>query len=202
MNNYLFLAFLLLSNFGFCQWDTKDAAQFQKELNEWYANPETTALSKEELSHFSELNFFPISDQYIVQASFTPVKKHKAKKLNTSKGGTRKLMEYGTLSFELQGKKVDLLVLKNMQVSKPEYADYLTIAFRDETSGEETYGGGRYLGVREHELSSGTYLLNFNLAYNPSCAYSERYNCIVPPRKNYIPIRIEAGTKLGFKTKN
>lgn len=182
------------------QWDTKESAQFQKELDEWYANPETTALSDEELEEFNGLNYFPISDDFIVEATFKKMKKKKQKVFGTSSGRTRKMQEYGTLIFTLKGEEYSLVVLKS-EGGKPEYADYLTIAFTDLTSGNETYGGGRYMGVREKELEDGKMTLNFNLAYNPSCAYSDGYSCLIPPRKNRLSTRIEAGVQMGYQKK-
>ena len=79
---------------------------------------------------------------------------------------------------------------------KKEYKDYLFIPFRDGTSRMETYGGGRYLDLR---IPKGkTILVDFNLAYNPYCAYSHRYSCPIPPEINTLNVRILAGEKTPF----
>ena len=73
------------------------------------------------------------------------------------------------------------------------FEDYLFIPFRDGTSRIETYGGGRYLDVR---IPDGKELLiDFNLAYNPYCAYSHRYSCPIPPVVNTLDVKIIAGEK-------
>jgi uncharacterized protein len=67
----------------------------------------------------------------------------------------------------------------------------LQIFFRDETSGQETYALGRYLDLEA--LEGGAFLVDFNRAYNPACAYSPHYNCPVPPPENDIPVAVSAG---------
>jgi uncharacterized protein (DUF1684 family) len=87
-----------------------------------------------------------------------------------------------------------LLLEKNVKLSKNKaYKNYLFIPFKDKTSGNETYGGGRYLDVTvpNSELT----WLDFNTAYNPYCAYSYRYSCPIPPTVNTLPIEIRAGEK-------
>ena len=67
----------------------------------------------------------------------------------------------------------------------------LGIFFRDGTTGKESYALGRYVDVKK--LPSGNFLLDFNLAYNPACAFSDHYNCPIPPKANVIPQPIRAG---------
>jgi uncharacterized protein (DUF1684 family) len=68
------------------------------------------------------------------------------------------------------------------------------VPFLDATSGTETYGAGRYLDLEPDE--DGTYTLDFNLAYHPSCVYDPRFSCPLTPAENRLPIRIEAGERL------
>ena len=67
------------------------------------------------------------------------------------------------------------------------------LAFADSTSGKDTYGGGRYLNVRQDGKNSIT--IDFNLAYNPYCAYNPDFACPLPPKENVLTIAIEAGEK-------
>jgi uncharacterized protein (DUF1684 family) len=73
------------------------------------------------------------------------------------------------------------------------FEDYLFLPFLDDTNGETSYAGGRYLDLRipKNDLI----ILDFNETYNPYCAYNERYSCPIVPRENYIPLKIEAGIK-------
>ena len=68
------------------------------------------------------------------------------------------------------------------------------LPFLDATSGHETYGAGRYLDLEPDE--DGTYAIDFNLAYHPSCVYSPRFSCPLTPAENRLPVRIEAGERL------
>lgn len=72
-------------------------------------------------------------------------------------------------------------------------AQALFVPFVDETSGKETYGSGRYLDLEQ--ARGDDYVLDFNMAYNPYCAYNDDYVCPIPPRENKLPIEIRAGEK-------
>jgi uncharacterized protein (DUF1684 family) len=69
------------------------------------------------------------------------------------------------------------------------------VPFLDQTSGHETYGAGRYLDL-DPDAEDGTYVLDFNLAYHPSCVYDARFSCPLTPAENRLPVRIEAGERL------
>ena len=74
------------------------------------------------------------------------------------------------------------------------YEDYLFLPFLDDTNGEESYGGGRYIDCRIPE--GDTIEIDFNKAYNPYCAYNENYSCPIVPRENYLAIEVKAGVKV------
>jgi uncharacterized protein (DUF1684 family) len=84
----------------------------------------------------------------------------------------------------------------------PKYRDYLFIPMKDQTSGKETYGAGRYLDASIKDIKDGKIALDFNKLYNPYCAFSEGYSCPIPPKENHLPVRIEAGEKLFLKEKS
>ena len=99
-------------------------------------------------------------------------------------------LRYGAFAFRIQGRSLKLVVYKS---AEDPYARSLFIPFSDETSGRETYAAGRNL---DHEEQGGDdYELDFNMAYNPYCAYSEEYACPMPPAENKLPVKILAGEK-------
>jgi uncharacterized protein (DUF1684 family) len=103
-------------------------------------------------------------------------------------------VKYGELHFTIKGIKCQLNVYQNIDLSKkPGYADYLFLPFTDLTSGVESYGGGRYIDLRMQESKQWT--INFNLAYNPYCAYNEIYSCPIPPQENDLKVEVKAGVK-------
>src|SRR3954447_24407789 len=116
--------------------------------------------------------------------------------LPTSVGDLRDFDVYGTFVFTVDGGEQRLTAFR-MVPSPPDY-DELFVPFKDSTSGHETYGAGRYLDVPGLEADTG-YVLDFNNAYNPSCAYSPRYNCPYPPPQNRLTIPVEAGEKIPFE---
>ena len=102
--------------------------------------------------------------------------------------------EYGELRFKLDEKKFKLTLYQNIKLMEKErYEDYLFIPFTDETNGEESYGGGRYIDFRIPKGKE--VVLDFNKAYNPYCAYNSKYSCPIPPPKNDLSIPIKAGVK-------
>lgn len=100
---------------------------------------------------------------------------------------------YGYVEFSIDTTTYTLTVYQNKDHRKGNYKGYLFIPFRDGTSGVTTYGGGRYLDAEIPETNEIT--LDFNLAYNPYCAYSHRYSCPIPPVENTLQVKIEAGEK-------
>ena len=112
----------------------------------------------------------------------------------TYSGKTSPYVSYGVLSFTLNGQPQQLTVFRSLRLaSNPKYRDYLFLPFKDATSGETTYGGGRYLDFRLGDIHDCQLLLDFNKAYNPYCAYSDGYSCPIPPAGNRLTVAINAG---------
>ena len=112
--------------------------------------------------------------------------------LPASDGKERKYLPYAYAEFELDKEHCKLLILEI--VDDPQNNGMLFLAFADATSASETYGAGRYLEVKKVRGAS-SILLDFNQAYNPYCAYSEKYSCPLPPRENILKVAIRAGEK-------
>lgn len=112
--------------------------------------------------------------------------------VETSADGRQEYLCWGEFRFEIGGEQYTLQAYKGDRSEQR-----LWVPFRDETSGEETYGAGRYLDLEpdDHRTEDGNWLLDFNLAYNPTCAYSEAYECPMVPPENWLDLRIEAGEK-------
>lgn len=145
--------------------------------------------SKEE---YKGLNYYPPDIRYRVIANLQPIEKKKSRVLSTNDGKEQHYVEYGYAEFKLDGVSNKLLILEIADLG-PSRGN-LFLAFGDETSTRETYGGGRYLDVAKRP-GSRTIKLDFNLAYNPYCAYNETFSCPLPPRENILSIPIPAGEK-------
>ena len=101
----------------------------------------------------------------------------------------------GYLHFKIEDNDYSLSVFRNLDLSKKkEFKNYLFIPFKDFTNGVETYGGGRYLDI-DKPVKKGDWIIDFNKAYNPYCAYSYKYSCPIPPEENFLEVEIKAGVK-------
>ena len=194
--------FFLLVCFGYAvlsagaQTDSvmKDIKKFQGELKAEYADPYHTPLSAKAKKDFKGIHFFPIDMKYKVQARFVRTPQEKPFQMSTSSGARKTYVKYAEVFFMIDNKEYKLNVYQSQDLIKSnEYQDYLFIPFTDATSGNETYEGGRYIDLIIP--SSENITLNFNKAYHPYCAYTEGYNCPIPPQENHLPIKIEAGVR-------
>lgn len=196
MKTTLFAISLLLINFIYAQENksTKEAAKFQKNLNKEFSLKEKSPLTSEDLKIFKELDFFPIDTNYIVTAKLNFKKDSKAFKMQTNTDRLPIYKTYAIATFKLLGKEYVLHIYQNEKLSETtDFEDYLFLPFTDKTNGDTTYGGGRYIDLK---IPKGdTITIDFNQAYNPSCAYNHKYSCPVPPKENYLDIEINAGVK-------
>jgi uncharacterized protein (DUF1684 family) len=154
-------------------------------------------LKEEDFPKFEGLKYFDEDKKFIVKADFKRTSDEKYFQMPTSSGKSKKFVKYGVLTFKIGGKKYSLSVYQaDAEVLKkyPEYADLLFVPFKDLTNGAETYGGGRYIDLKMPNGKKA--VINFNNAYNPNCAYgSDKYNCPIPPKENFLQTEIEAGEK-------
>ena len=185
-----FVGFLFLFS---CAKQNLDAiVDFQTKLSEEWNNPETTPLKEDEKADFKGITYFPIHSKYCVKADFQPIENGKTIPFPTSAKKLKYYKEYGKAYFKLNGKQLELTLYQ----SDPPidgYENSLFIPFKDETNGDTTYGGGRYIDVEISEIQEGKVIIDFNKAYNPYCAYSKHYNCPIPPANNFLETPIKAG---------
>src|SRR5205823_5576220 len=106
-------------------------------------------------------------------------------------GNRRRAHRLGRLRFELAGSQAELVALRLVEPGVDESA--VSILFRDGTTGRETYPVGRYLDPKPMPGRGDLYVLDFNRAYNPTCAFSPHYNCPIPPLENRLLVEIRAG---------
>lgn len=141
---------------------------------------------------FTALKYFPPDSKYRITANLVSIDSKKMIALPTSDGKEQKYLEYAFATFSLDGVENKLLLLEVMDMG-PQRGK-LFLAFADATSADETYGAGRYLDIKKVPGAT-SITLDFNLAYNPYCAYSDKFSCPFPPKDNIIKIAIRAGEK-------
>ena len=141
---------------------------------------------------FQGLAYFPPNPEFRFKVKLNRYPRPDAVRLRTNTGEMRNALRYGYFDFQVEGRACRLQVYRT-EDSQSGGKPYLFIPFRDATSGKETYGGGRYLDLKEN--TSGFYDLDFNRAYNPLCAYGGDYSCPVPPDENRLPVAILVGER-------
>lgn len=143
------------------------------------------------------LDFFPPDAAFFVLAKFERTPGAKPFKMPTYSGQKRDYVQFGLLHFELGGQPFSLHVYQNLHLIKePRHRDHLFLPFKDHTNGEETYGGGRYLDLSQQDIRpDDTLMLDFNRCYNPWCAYSDGFNCPIPPKENHLEWPVKAGER-------
>jgi uncharacterized protein (DUF1684 family) len=197
MKKSLLALVFLISIFG-CAQDKQpllgDTA-YQKEQNAEFKDAAKSPLTDKDRKTFKGLDFFKFDSTYVVSANFKRTLNETPFEMPTTTDRKPMYVKYGELSFVLKGEDCKLNIYQNLElITKEGFENYLFLPFIDETNGEESYGGGRYL---DSSLPEGeTMVLNFNEAYNPYCAYSPRYSCPIVPLENTLDVRVEAGVKV------
>jgi hypothetical protein len=141
---------------------------------------------------FTGLKYFPVDSKYKITATLTPIANKKSVTLATNDGKEERYVEYAYAEFDLDGFHNKLLLLEIIDMGP--FRGKLFLAFGDRTSAEETYGAGRYLDIVKAP-GSNTITLDFNKAYNPYCAYTDKFSCPLPPAENLLNVSIRAGEK-------
>lgn len=171
---------------------TAEIKTFQAEQNEHYLARKSSPLTRKERRAFTGHKFYPIDLSYVVKARFERFEKEDTIVLMSSAGNKKYYAPYAKLYFKIGNTPCELTAYQSFRLRESnEYKDYLLLPFRDVTSGKTSYGGGRYLDILIPD--SDEIMLNFNLAYNPYCAYTTGYNCTIPPEENTLSVEIKSG---------
>jgi len=170
----------------------KEVLEWRKERDQFFKNHLRSPLTPNEKATFKRLPYYPFDPDYVFYGPIDRTILH----INnpryyatflTNKGTNKRYIRYGNFRFKLKGKS------RTIEVYKSILSDSLFIPFKDSTNGKETYGGGRYIDA---EILPGYQMvLDFNMAYNPSCAYNEKFVCVLPSKENTLDIEIRAGEK-------
>jgi uncharacterized protein len=171
---------------------------YQIEQNAKFKDATTSPLTDKDRKDFKGLEFFKFDSIYIVKAALKRTPESEWFNMKTTTERLSKERVFGQLTFEINDDSFNLNVYQGEENMQTEgFEDYLFLPFLDDTNGEESYGGGRYIDLRIPESDSIT--IDFNKAYNPLCVYNEKFSCPIVPRVNYLPIEIKAGVKMYAK---
>lgn len=170
--------------------DEQELMDTRTAKDDFLKNSEDSPIPVEMREHFNGLSYFEPSEAYIVDATYAPLSKPDTIKMpTTDPSDIRRSLRVGTLAFTLNGVKCKLTAYQEI----PDADDGLFVPFKDRTTGNESYGGGRYLNVSD--VGDSTVTIDFNNAYNPYCAYNDQYACPLVPAENTLRVAIRAGER-------
>jgi len=166
--------------------------KWRNERDAFFKSHQRSPLLPQDKKHFKGLKYYPFDPHYVFSGEIERFNFH----INnskyyatflTNKGTNKRYIRYGKFHFQLGRKEYTIEIYKSI------LSDSLFIPFKDKTNEKETYEGGRYIDAEI--LSEYKMVLDFNMAYQPACAYNEKFVCALPPRENMLDIEIPAGEK-------
>lgn len=192
--------FVLVLSLGFTTDDPKYVKKIEKHRKKQakhFRNDDDSPFVRANIP-FKPLPYYAPDPTYKLTAKVTLTPDAEPFEMPTSTDRMAKYVKYAVLSFELEGKTYELSVYRNLRLAgMRKYKDYLFLPFKDHTNGNGSYGGGRYLDLK---VPKGDEVeIDFNLCYNPYCAYADIFSCPIPPDENHLDVEIRAGVKAGKK---
>jgi len=160
--------------------------EFREAKDEFMKYHPQSPLLPEQQEAFTALSYYPENPALRLEVEVKPFEQPERVQMMTSTGDIQTYLKWGKFPFEVDGQPAELVIFRDM------HGGYF-LPFQDMTSGDETYGAGRYLEPRP--LRNGRFLVDFNYAYNPYCAYNEMWSCPIPPKENRLKVPIRAGEK-------
>ena len=159
---------------------------FRIEKDSFFANHPQSPLTREQKKSFQGLEYFPETPELRFEIAVQPIQERSEIEMQTSTGDVQTHIRYGKIRFPVEGQEVELTIYAS--------EDGFFLPFVDSLSGTETYPAGRYL--EPEVLPDGKFLVDFNLAYNPYCAYNDQWSCPLTPFENRLKVPIRAGEKM------
>jgi len=156
-------------------------ARAQKD--DFFANHPQSPLDPEQKANFDALSYFDENDALRLELDIDEFDEKDIIEVQTSTGDVQQFTRFGKIHFDVEGEPASLTVYES--------GHGFFIPFVDSQAGSETYGAGRYLDP--HTLPNGKLQVDFNLAYNPYCAYNDHWSCPLTPWENRLKVAIKAG---------
>ena len=166
-----------------------DLETFRAEKNAFFTEHQHSPLTREQKKAFQGLAYFPEAPGLRFEVEVERFHDQQEIQIQTSTGNLQTYRRYGRFRFWVGGQDAELTI----------YADHhgFFLPFVDNLAGRETYPAGRYL--EPEPLANGRFLIDFNLAYNPYCAYNESWSCPLTPFENRLKVALRAGEKIFHK---
>jgi uncharacterized protein len=159
---------------------------FRADKDEFFGSDPQSPLTAEQRRDFHGLNYFPENDELRLELQAELLPKPERIEMQTSTGDVQIYFRHSRVKFQVRDEQAQLTIYQG--------DNGYFLPFVDSLAGQETYPAGRYL--EPEPLPGGRFLIDFNLAYNPYCAYNERWSCPLTPFENRLKVPIRAGEKL------
>ena len=166
--------------------------KYRTEKNQEMKNDPSSPFNKKGKVEFHDLNYFDVDPGFVFKSVLYENNPKDTVTIFGTKGEPRKAVRYGYVVITYQNKQYKIHVY---QGSTPSGMIYYSIWFTDKTTNNESYGVGRYIDFEKVDDPNFEYEIDFNLAYNPYCAYSPNYSCAIPTKEDFIPLAIKSGEK-------
>jgi uncharacterized protein len=185
------LLFNFISPFILLSASAQTAPALQKHREQYKAD-----LAKDIKADTSKVSFYPFKKEFIITASVEKLDDQPVFPMITSSGMKKEARKFVKVTFRFKEKSYTLYGYQLTRLKEStEYADHFFIPFKDETTGNATYAAGRYLDFKAGDVTNGKLVMDFNKAYNPYCAFTDGYNCPIPPKENTLKMAVAAGEK-------
>ncbi|CAG0965983.1 hypothetical protein ANRL2_01257 [Anaerolineae bacterium] len=159
---------------------------FRKEKDEFFGGHPQSPLTPEQRKDFHGLQYFPENEGLRLDVKVEEFENKERFEMQTSTGDVQEYERFGKFHFAVDGEEVELTIYQSQHG--------FFLPFVDSLAGSETYPAGRYL--EPEPLAGGRFLVDFNISYNPYCAYNEMWSCPITPAENRLKVAIRAGEKL------
>jgi len=159
---------------------------FRRGKDEFFGRHPQSPLTPEQKRGFVGLQYFPENDALRLEVQAEPLFDQQPIQMQTSTGGVQTYVRQARFKFQVEGQEAELTIYQN--------ENGYFLPFVDSLAAKETYPAGRYL--EPESLPGNRFLVDFNLAYNPNCAYNEMWSCPITPAENRLKVPIRAGEKL------
>jgi uncharacterized protein (DUF1684 family) len=164
----------------------KTLTEFRREKDKFLGEHFQSPLTDEQKHVFTGLNYYPENPDLKFKVIVEKFSEKQVVTMQTSTGDLQTYLRFGRFKFYVNDQLAELTIFSS--------EDGYFLPFVDALAGKETYGAGRYLEPRP--LDGGMFLIDFNYAYNPYCAYNENWSCPIPPAENRLNVPIRAGEKI------
>ncbi|MCU0482226.1 MAG: DUF1684 domain-containing protein [Anaerolineae bacterium] len=154
--------------------------------DEFFEYDDHSPLTDAQKAEFTHLDYYPYNPALALIVEITPIANTPTAQIITTKDTIRNYQQYGTFTFDVDGESVTLTIYNTPHG--------FFLPFVDVNAGTETYPAGRYIDPKR--LPDGRFVVDFNTAYNPYCAYNDRYDCPLTPAENRVKVAIRAGEKI------